>query len=321
MNASMQAAIAATREAEYATLTRAGMPIANPLFHYYQPGYSSIDVATGLAYPAKADRARANPKVGLLLGPAVHAHDPIAMLEHGAPDASALADQPVVVIAARAAVRDGDIQANTDRYIGQFLAEHPKVGPDWDLVKTKLHYWARIWVECVPVRVLFWPEGRIDSEAPLVWQAAADAEYPQSDRAPQSAPTPRADWPVEHWQQRAQGVIRAFPQPILTAADGDGFPLPFPVLGAELAEDGFALTLARHGPWEPVGPACLSFGAMATFLGALDDGDVTRFRVSRLIGNLPHVFDTPDDQLVTMMGRLRAELDRRSQSMPVVERP
>jgi len=315
----LQDMIAATREAEYATLTRRGVPIANPLFHYYRPGAHSVDIATGLAYPAKADRARANPRVGLLLGPAVHARDPVAMIEHGAPDAAALTEQPVVVIAAMAAVRDSDIQANTDRYVRLFVSEHPMIGPDWEAMKSRLNYWARIWVECTPVRVLYWPKGLIDSEPPLVWQASDDAEFPASDPSPGGSPSPRARWPAEDWRARADRVLEHFPLPVLTVVDAAGFPLPFPVLAAGRTDAGFQLSLARHSPWEARGEACLSFGALATFVGRLQTVDgQTQFEVERLIGDLPSVFDTPQDQLDAMMERLDTELHRRGQPMPIV---
>ena len=73
IDSEIQDALLDTRESEFATLTRSGQPIANPLFHYYSHGAPTIDIATGLAYPAKANRVRGNPKIGLLLGPAVHA--------------------------------------------------------------------------------------------------------------------------------------------------------------------------------------------------------------------------------------------------------
>lgn len=316
-----QQAIAATREAEFATLTRAGVPVANPLFHYYREGDASIDVATGLAYPAKADRARANPRVGLLLGPAVHAYDPIAMLEHGPPEAQELDDQPVVVIAALAAVRDGDIQANTDRYVGLFLDEHPKIGPEWDAVKGHLHYWARIWVVCTPVRILYWRAGRTDDEPPQVWEADEGLIPPASDPAPAGRPSARARWPAEDWQDRAGRVLPEFPQPILTAVDSAGFPLPLPVLGAELNGTGFDLRLPRYAPWAAAGSACLSFGALGTFLGELRAGEAgADFRVTRLIGDLPSIFATPQEQLAAMRARLGYELERRGQTMPEVRR-
>ncbi len=317
MQATLERAIAATREAEFATLTPSGQPIANPLFHYFQPGDPSIDVATGLAYPAKAERARANPKVGLLISPAVHAYDPIAMLEQGPPRMDALADSPVIVIAACAAVRDADIQSNTDRYVKLFIAEHPKIGPAWEDVRGMLHYWARIWVECVPAKILYWPTGRVDREAPRVWRAPEDISYPVSDSAPTAPPTPMARWPSEDWRTRAARVLEQFPQPVLTAVDEEGFPLPFPMLAAKLTKTGFNLHLPLHKPWPASGKACLSFGALATFVGTLR-GEA--FDVARVLGDLPNIFAANDDQLATLRGRLESELQRRGQSMPVARR-
>jgi hypothetical protein len=48
---------------EYASLTRAGAPVTYPLTPYVGQGGTTLDVSTGLTYPAKAERARRNPKV------------------------------------------------------------------------------------------------------------------------------------------------------------------------------------------------------------------------------------------------------------------
>jgi hypothetical protein len=51
---------------EYSSLTATGVPITVPVTPYLSEGGATIDVSTGVTYPAKAERARRNPKVALL---------------------------------------------------------------------------------------------------------------------------------------------------------------------------------------------------------------------------------------------------------------
>ncbi|MEV0201737.1 hypothetical protein AB0H81_35650, partial [Nonomuraea sp. NPDC050691] len=155
---------------EYASLTRAGVPVTWPVVPFVGDGGRTLDVTTGLTYPAKAERARRDPRVALLFS------DPTGC---GIPDA------PVALVQGLAAVRDADLQANTDRYLRAAAAKFPRAftTTSWLLMRSKTWYWTRVWIEVTPLRVLWWPGGRLDV-APREWRAAPEVTAPPSDPAP-----------------------------------------------------------------------------------------------------------------------------------------
>jgi hypothetical protein len=126
---------------------------------------------------------------------------------------------------------------------------------------------------------------------------------------------------VHDWRPSAEAAVSSLPLPYLTAVDQEGFPIPFPVAGAEVDGDGFALQVPAGAPWDLMGPASLCFDGRATFVGNLDGSKLT---VERQLPDLPLVADTRQifspqpDVASALMTRLQTELDRRGQPLPVL---
>src|SRR5690242_373775 len=115
---------------QFASRSAAGTPINTELM-LELGDQLTLDVSTGLAYPAKAERARRDQRVGLWID---------------------LADGRAMSVTARAAVRDADIAANGARYVARqrgMIASLPG-GDDPATVAAAVWYWSRIYVECVP---------------------------------------------------------------------------------------------------------------------------------------------------------------------------
>jgi hypothetical protein len=151
-------------------------------------------VSTGLSYPAKAERARRNPKAALLYA------DPIG---------SASAHLPVVLVQGHAAVRDADLQANTDSYTRATMAKLPEAtkGQPKFLLKRMKFYYARIWIEIVPQRILWWDSRELANQ-PRTWVAESSGALSQSDPAPSgSQPAPWLS-PPEDWRPIAARALR-----------------------------------------------------------------------------------------------------------------
>jgi hypothetical protein len=293
--------------AEWATVTRDGLPIDTPLLSWTNDATGVVEVSTGLAYPVKAERARRNPKVGLLFE---------------APDGT------VVSMAAYAAVRDADVQANAVKYARLAAPILPGIsgGREWQDMRRAVWYWARIFVENTPVRVEWWPSGTSADEPPEEWRAPADLVVPASDPAPAGVPSARARWRPREWRVMAAEVMETMPPPHLTTVDPHGFPRPVRVARAELVDDGFDMRIARGAGWVTEGRATLCFSGRATFAGTLSDG---RFHVERSLPDLPlvqdpsEIFGPSDETRRALLDRLQAELERRGQPAPEmpVERP
>jgi hypothetical protein len=292
--------------AEFATVSALGVPIDTPVGCFLNPD-GSIATTTGLAYPAKAERARRNPRVGLLI--------------EGFPD------EPVVLIAAMASVRDANIQANVDRYLPEISAnfESFSAGYSWQAAREGVHYWSRIIIDSMPQHIFWWDNPTATDVPPARWDAPAGATASASDPAPHAMPTPPSDWQMKPWQEQAEEVIAEALPAHLTLLDEAGFPLPFRVRTITRIDGGFRLTLPAGVPWVVRGSATLCFMARATFVGtveAIEGGAL--LHVERALPVLPNVRDigelwSPTSETWRKLGeRLVGELARRGQPKPTI---
>ena len=309
---------------EYTSLTRAGAPVMVPVTPYVADDRTTLDVATGLTYPAKAERARRNPKVSLLYS------DPVG---------SGLVQPPVVLVQGLASVRDADLQANTDRYVRLTMAKVPAAyqGQPKFLLRTLDWYFARIWVQVTPLRVWWWDSKAMTSE-PGQWAAAPETTAQPSDPAPPGKqPAAWLEPPVD-WRRTASDAIPRLDQRSLAWVGADGFPLSVPITGLEQTSAGFRLQLGRHLPGTPGGPACVTVHAHPeeftgqenhTFLGEvrLGTGEGYDFTVERALAD----FSITGNRVVRSVDFLRkgrklkprvaSEAARRGQPVPTVRLP
>jgi hypothetical protein len=309
--------------AEYTSLTRAGAPIMVPTTPYVGSGARTLDVSTGLTYPAKAERARRNAKVCLLFADHVGA---------------GLTRAPVVLVQGLARVRDADLQANTDRYVRRAFAKTPETfrGQPEFVLRLFAFYFARIWIEVTPLRIWWWESRDLD-RAPGRWTARAGTAAPASDPPPAGKQPPAWLPPPADWVTTGRNAVAKLDQRDLAWVAANGFPVSVPVADVEQREYGFRLRLGRRLPAAPQGPACLTFHTHPaaftqqenhTFVGEISStGQEYAFRVQRLLADVSLPAGRLANTLTFLrMGRrltprLRTEAARRGQPVPAVRLP
>jgi hypothetical protein len=291
--------------AEFATVSAAGVPINTPLVTFTSQDLETIDAGTGLAYPAKAERARRNPKTGLLFDSA--------------------ADEPIVSIAGRAAVHDSDLQANLERYLAEeILAPYlnPK-GVDYESVtRQAIWYFTRVLICVKPALVRWWRNAAAMDEPPQEWRAPIQTVYPSSDRAPPGKVS-KAPWHASAtWRSLAQSALARRAPGHLTLLDPQGFPLPIRAREVQAHEEGFRLVMPKWLPWSG-GMATLSFEGVETFVGNTSiEGTEALIRVERAMPVLPMMADLSEvlhpkpATKAALMDRLDYETKRRRQPLP-----
>jgi len=314
-------------QSEFGTVSSAGVPIDTPMNHFWSEDLKSLDCGTGLGYPIKAERVRRNPKVGLLLegcGP----------------------DEPVISIAGLGAVRDSDLQANTERYIAETAGERVNKAP-WSLAKNAVWYYCKIIIEIVPVRILWWASHTEMESPPHRWDAPADTVYPPSDPAPPGELSTAAKWPQPSWRELArramarEAMLRPHRMPgvltpdgiratarapaHLTVCDDQGYPLPIRVRDVQLVDDGFRMSVPKGAPWQRSGKATLTYEGLETFIGDITpDGDMTFLKVERALPLHPitadpkRIWEPTQETYDGLMTRVKQELARRNQPIPTI---
>lgn len=308
--------------AELATLTRAGSPVTAPATPYLGRSGESIDVSTGLTYPAKAERARRDPRVALLFA------DPIGRT----------AEAPVVLVQGLATVRDADLQANTDRYVAMSTDKLPATteGRPRMVLRRLAWYYARIWIEVTPLHARWWPDRDL-AEPAVEWSAPEGTAAPLSDPAPPGRQPRPWQTPVRQWQEQAAEWLRRLPLCDLSVVDANGFPLCVPLAGAELDGSHVRLSMGPGAPELSSGPACLTVHGHDerftnqenhTLVGSLEGGPHGwQLHVERALGDWSLRGSSIRMSLGflskgrVLRGRLRTEAARRSQPVPVVRFP
>jgi hypothetical protein len=288
--------------AEFATVSAVGVAIDTPTYYFPSDDMATIDVATGLPNPAKAERARRNRKVGLLI--------------------DGKAAEPVVAVRGHAAVRDANLEANAIRYLAETGFKSVSHGLPWEQARKAVHYWSRIIIENTPVRIMWWENPAAMDEPPQVWNAPANSVYPPSDPKPSAEMMPSA-WPVRPWREVARDSIAGRWPANLTVLDDGGYPMPMRARAFELVNDGFRLVMPRGIPWRYAGKGSVTFGGFQTFVGeAVPESTGIGFKVERALPQLPSTKDTrevlqpSEDTRSKAMARLEYEAKRRGQSIP-----
>ncbi|MBW3589751.1 MAG: hypothetical protein KY429_10065 [Actinobacteria bacterium] len=292
--------------AEYAYFTPKGDPLTWPVTPYWYPRRRVLAIATGLAYPNKADYPKLNPNVSLYFSD---------------PTSSGMDSPPAVLVHAKAIVLDEDIQENTDRYVRELREKFgaAKIGLNPISVKLLDFYLPRLWVEMTPYRLLIYPSAGGDPEVfgePI-------SETPLKSARNGGTPS------LEPEEARAlQETVAKFGEAVVTIEGIDGFPMMS--RSAVSYDDGWIELAEGMG----AGRACLSFHrhtlggvrfeAYMVRGTVVHDGSRSRFAPQRLVGFFGNGAVFPFSvipEIASLRRRLKKELAKRDKPMPALRIP
>jgi hypothetical protein len=236
---------------ELTTIDSGGRPITWPVTPFYRPGDADISVTTGLGWPKKARDARRNPRVALLFSD---------------PTGSDIVQPSMVLVQGTAAVDDGDLDANRERYISHSAsklgrrseADPPGSRFDW--------YFTRIYIHVRPERVHVWRGGDCEAEPELFElpddRPGAGAQPDPHRHADPPAPVPAPPAPVARTGSvgRVRELGRRYDTAVLSVVAHDGYPFAIRV-PVSTDRRGRAIRIdARPAPTLPMlpGPACVT---------------------------------------------------------------
>lgn len=281
---------------EYAYFTPKGEPLCWPVTPYWYPDRGVLAIATGLAYPTKADYAALNPKVALLFSDTT---------------GSGLQDESHILVQGDARVLSEDLQANTDRYVTELRARFlsARIGVNPLTVRLLDFYLPRLWVEIDPVAV-----ERRDPRRPA---------YPALPRAPGL----RSNLDAKD-VEALRSVVTHHGQGVVTIRGTDGYPQMMRT-AVRMQDD---LVLLRESPG--TGAACLTmhrhtlrgtrFSAYMARGELVEADGANVFIPHRLVGFFGNGTVFPLSvipSVARLRRRLGAELARRGKEMPRLRIP
>jgi hypothetical protein len=288
--------------AEYAYFTPKGDPLCWPVTPFWYPERGVLAIATGLAYPNKADYAKVNSKVALCFS---NLGD------------SRLRANRTVVVQGDAKVLDQDIQKNTDRYVRELRRKFgvARIGLNSISIRFMSFYLPRLWVEITPVRILVY--------------ASASSRRAKVIGRPIELPARNVVSAIPKLNQREAErlakVVQSFRRAVATLEGRDGYPVITPTPASPRRDGNLALD-----PGLGQGRACLTFHRHALG-GTLLEAYIARgtmleksdgrslFVPERLVPFFGNGFFFPFS-LVPHMAKLRRrlmiELEQRGQPMP-----